>query len=81
MSDWPGARSRRPSTGMRASVEVVVLVASAVVILAIGIRMGMLVAPRVERMTDRLGRVGPGEPAEPIEAMETPPQAADEGDA
>ena len=37
-------------------MEVVVLVVGAVVVLAVGIRVGMLLAPRVERMADRANR-------------------------
>ena len=37
-------------------MEFVVLVVVAVVILAVGIRVGMLLAPRVERMADRANR-------------------------
>jgi hypothetical protein len=40
-------------------VEVVVLLVVAVVVLAAGIRVGMLLAPRVERMADRADRPDP----------------------
>ena len=39
-------------------MEVVLLLVVALVVLAAGIRVGMLLAPRVERMADRAGRVG-----------------------
>jgi hypothetical protein len=39
-------------------VEVVVLLVVALVVLAAGIRVGMLLAPRVERMVDRAGHAG-----------------------
>ena len=68
-------------------MEIVILVAVAVAVLAVGIRMGMLVAPRVERMADRLAREAPTESvepdvsAQPVQAHETPPRAVDKGDA
>jgi hypothetical protein len=37
-------------------VEFVALLAFAVVVMAVGIRVGMLLAPRIERMADRAGR-------------------------
>ncbi len=37
-------------------MEFVVLLVVAVVVLALGIRVGMLLAPRVERMADRANR-------------------------
>ena len=50
--------SRRPWIPNRADVEIVALLALALAVLAVGIRVGMLLAPRVERMADRAGRVG-----------------------
>jgi hypothetical protein len=45
-------------------VEVVVLLLVAVLVMAAGIRVGMLLAPRVERMADRANRLDPAaEPA------------------
>lgn len=70
-------------------MEVLAFVALAVVILAAGIRVGMLVAPRVERMADRLAREAPGDTAEATattaddttEADRPPPEAIDRGEA
>jgi hypothetical protein len=51
-------------------VEVVVLLLVAVVVLAVGIRVGMLLAPRVERMADRANRLDPTtDPAADTEAL------------
>lgn len=53
-------------------MEIVVLIVVAVVVLAVGIRVGMLLAPRVERIADRANRFDPvpdpaaDTPAEPI---------------
>lgn len=61
----------RPSTQTGRRVEIVVLLIVAVVVLAAGIRVGMLLAPRVERMADRANRFDPAQdpaadvPAEP----------------
>jgi hypothetical protein len=55
-------------------VEVVVLLVVALVVLAAGIRVGMLLAPRVERMADRAGRVGP----ESETALEVTPETGTE---
>ena len=46
----------------------------ALAFLAVGIRVGMLLAPRVERMADRADRVGQAEPA-----AETSPDIVTEG--
>lgn len=64
-------------------MEVVALVALAVVVLVLGIRVGMLVAPRVERMTDRLAREAPsGTPETTTTEPGGPPtEATDWGDA
>jgi NADH:ubiquinone oxidoreductase subunit 3 (subunit A) len=51
------------------SVEFVILVVVAVVVLAVGVRVGMLLAPRVERMADRANR------------FDTSPDAAADADA
>ena len=53
-------------------MEFVVLLVVAGVVLAVGIRVGMLLAPRVERMADRANRFdpitdpAPDAPAEPL---------------
>jgi len=66
--------SPRPWIASSPDVEIVVLVAVAVVLLAAGIRVGILVAPRIERMADRMARA---EPADPDGS--SPPPSADEG--
>ena len=53
-------------------MEIVVLLVVAVVVLAVGIRVGMLLAPRVERLADRANRLDPAtEPA--AETADLPP--------
>ena len=49
-------------------MEVVILLAIALVVAALGIRVGMLLAPRVERMADRAGSGDrpSGLPPEPV---------------
>jgi hypothetical protein len=56
-------------------VEVVVLLLLALVVLAVGIRVGMLLAPRVERIADRAGRVGQAAEV----GAETRPETVTEG--
>jgi hypothetical protein len=59
-------------------VEVVVLLVAAVVVLALGIRVGMLLAPRVERLADRANRLDPA--AEPAAETAAPPSDEDHDD-
>jgi hypothetical protein len=67
--------SRRPWIPNRADVEIVALLALALAVLAVGIRVGMLLAPRVERMADRAGRVG----QDPETGAEKGPETVSEG--
>lgn len=61
-------------------MEIVVLLVLALVVLAFGIRVGMLLAPRVERLADRANRVDPAADAS-VEATPDPAlEAHDEED-
>jgi hypothetical protein len=59
-------------------VEVAVLLVVAVVILAVGIRVGMLLAPRVERLADGADQLDPT--AEPTAATAAQPSDEDHDD-
>lgn len=60
-------------------MEVVVLLVAAVVVMAAGIRVGMLLAPRVERMVDRANRLDPvAEPATDPASADPPHEDADD---
>jgi hypothetical protein len=62
-------------------VEVVVLLVLALAVLAVGIRLGMLLAPRIERLGDRAGRGPESEIANGAEAETAPDRApTNEGD-
>lgn len=72
-------------------MEVVIIVGLGIAVLAIGIRMGMLMAPRVERMADRFAREAPPAPATadppaspatdpPASPATDPPPGTDEGE-
>jgi hypothetical protein len=54
-------------------VEVAILIVIALVVAAFGIRLGMLLAPRVERLADR------ADPTDP--ATELPPEQTPDADA
>jgi hypothetical protein len=56
-------------------VEFLVLGVVAVVVLAVGIRVGMLLAPRVERMADRANRL---DAIPDAAAADAPPEPAHE---
>jgi len=66
-------------------VEIVALLILAVAVLAIGVRVGMLLAPRVERMAERADRaVGgapdPAAPGETVAATAADGETIHEGD-
>jgi hypothetical protein len=66
-------------------VEIVVLLVLAVAILVVGVRVGMLLAPRVERMADRADRAigatpDPATPSDAVAATATDREAIHEGD-
>lgn len=56
-------------------MEIAVLLVLALAVLAVGIRLGMLLAPCVERMADRAGRAGQDVESGP----ETQPETVAEG--
>ncbi len=59
-------------------MEIAVLLVAGVAVLAAGIRVGMLLAPRVERMADRANRFDPMPDAET--AGDAPAEPAHEDD-
>jgi hypothetical protein len=62
-------------------MEVVILLVLALAVLAVGIRLGMLLAPRVERLADRAGRGQESETVNGTEAEAVHDSApTDEGD-
>lgn len=58
-------------------MEVVLLLVLAVVVLAVGIRVGMLMAPRIERLADRANRV---DAADPVADAPAEPSHEDDDD-
>lgn len=66
-------------------MEIVALLVVAVAVLAVGVRVGMLLAPRVERMAERADRAVGGEPdpaapSETVAANAADREAIHEGD-
>lgn len=66
-------------------MEIAALLVLAVAILVVGVRVGMLLAPRVERMADRADRAiggtpDPAAPGDTVTATATDREAMHEGD-